>query len=76
MEKRYIVAYRRTQIKVDNEECIVMEKVELSGDRRCRMTLREKTMAVIAYVNASVAERSELIELIAIADPKEPVYSG
>ena len=44
-----------------------MEKVELSGDRRCRMTLREKMMAVIADVNASVAERSELIELIAIA---------
>ena len=44
-----------------------MEKVELSGDRSCRMTLREKMMAVIADVNASVAERSELIELIAIA---------
>ena len=61
------MAYRRTQINVDNEERIVMEQTELSDDRRCRMTLREKMMAVIADVNASVAERSELIELIAIA---------
>ena len=44
-----------------------MEQTELSDDRRCRLTLREKMMAVIADVNASVAERSELIELIAIA---------
>ena len=44
-----------------------MEQTELSDDRRCRMTLREKMMAVIVDVNASVAERAELIELIAIA---------
>lgn len=31
------------------------------------MTLRDKMLAVIADVNASVAEREELVEMIAIA---------
>ena len=45
-------------------ECDLAGRLPYEG---CRMSLRNKMLAVMADVNASVSEREELVELIAIA---------